>query len=592
MRFALLAVLLICAAVAAPASAHEPGPDHSDTRVELAGTDVAGTVATVEAAAGTEDEGLPVTWCGEPRASDDTQNARFAQELPQFKLVYAYASDRTNRFAAWSDALQADVSLIGRFMGAQSGGRKAPRFDMGTSCGPQYADIQVVALPGARATYVQNLSALKSAVAAQVPEVAGRPRNVLVLADQMSNSSAFNWSGIGESWVDESSAGVPHNAGGLYSALWVPDAMSAPGSDPEGWWPEGLLHELTHNLGAVGENAPHSTPYGHCTDGRDVMCYPDGPLSAPMTYGCPAIPGVMTQVYDCGNDDYFNVSPPAGTYLDQHWNVYDNRYLATCADAAPACGGTTVPDSNPQPPVSTSQPVIGGDARVGATLTASTGGWTNAPTGYAYQWERGDGVTWTAIPGAWGSGYAIPAGDAGARLRVRVIASNADGSTAAHSIGTAPVATPGTGTGAGTGTGTGTGTAGGAGTGTTVIPPPSSGAPNRGRAALRVVRGRGRGKRLATIDFQVTAGRLRALPVRVRLARGRYELRLCSTVGGSRCTRRTLKVARASSVRLPRLTLGVPAGATGRVSYTVRATRGVFSALTAKRPSAGLLLGP
>jgi len=51
---------------------------------------------------------------------------------------------------------------------------------------------------------------------------------------------------------------------------------------------------------------------------------------------------------------------PAGTYLADHWNLYDNRFLGACADAAPACGGTTVPESNPQPPVSTTQPAIAG----------------------------------------------------------------------------------------------------------------------------------------------------------------------------------------------------------------------------------------
>ena len=117
-------------------------------------------------------------------------------------------------------------------------------------------------------------------------------------------------------------------------------------------------------------------------------------------------------------------------------------------------------------------------------------------------------------------------------------------------------------------------------------------APKRGRAPLRITRGRGRGKRLGTIDFRIAGGRLRALPTRIKLARGRYELRLCTTAGGSRCARRKLKVARGSIARLPGLSLGVPSGATGRVTFTVRATRGVFSALTAKRPSAGLLLGP
>jgi hypothetical protein len=215
---------------------------------------------------------------------------------------------------------------------------------------------------------------------------------------------------------------------------------------------------------------------------------------------------------------------------------------------------------------------------VGATLTATTGGWANAPTGFAYQWERSDGLTWNPAPGATGGTYPLTGADVGWRLRVRVIATNADGSTAAYSASTLPVTEA-------------------AATVSTAPPPsPSStqpaAVPNRGRATLRIARGRGRGRRLGTIDFQVTGGRLRALATRVKLMRGRYELRLCTTAGGPRCARRKLRVARTSVARLPGLSIGVPAGATGRVTYTVRATRGVFSALTAKRPSAGLLLGP
>ena len=107
-----------------------------------------------------------------------------------------------------------------------------------------------------------------------------------------------------------------------------------------------------------------------------VMCYPDDPAAPAMTYPCPRIPGVMSQVYDCGGDDYFNVAPAAGTYLADHWNLYDNRFLAACADAAPACGGTTALQTNPQPPVSTTQPAITGEARVGSVLTALAGGST------------------------------------------------------------------------------------------------------------------------------------------------------------------------------------------------------------------------
>jgi hypothetical protein len=574
-------VVLLCLLLAATASAHEPGADHSDTRIELAGTDLAGTVETVEAAAGTEDEGLPATWCGDPLTTDDSANAKFAPTTHQVKVVYAYASDMASRFSGWANALQADVSLIGRFMGAQSGGRRTLQFDMGTRCGPQYLDIQIVQLPGTRTSYASlgsgdRLDRLRSELSGLLSSAPG-PRNILVLGDQLSNSAAFSWSGIGESYLTElKGPSSPHNDGELFSALWVPNALGAPGADPNGWWPEGMLHELTHNLGSVGPNAPHATEYGHCYDGNDVMCYDDDfdPGTYPLTAGCPTIPGVMNQVYDCGNDDYFNVAPAAGTYLATYWNTYDSPYLVACEDARPACGGTTVPDTNPKPPVSTSQPVVLGAARVGSVLTATTGDWTNAPTSYAYQWERGDGLQWAEAPGASGPAYALTDGDAGRRLRVRVIATNGDGSTAAYSAATGAVASP---------------TGDTSTTTTTSTSPP--GVPNRGRASLKVARGRGKGKRIGTIDFQIVSGRLKALPTRVKLARGRYRLSLCTTAA-TRCATRTLRVRRRSIARVPGLSLSVPAGSTGRVRYTLRATRGVFSALTAKRPSAGLLLGP
>ena len=274
-------VLLLCLLLAAPAAAHDLGADHSDWRGELAFADIGGTVETVDRAAGTEGEGLPLTWCGSERTTDNLVNAVFPPTTQQFKVVYAYAADRANRFAAWKDALQADVSLIGRFMGAQSGGRRTPRFDMGTDCGPQYVDVQVVALPGPRASYANDLAALKAAVRLQAPATVGQ-RNVVVLADRMSSSPAGYWSGIGESYVDESTS-APHSQGGLFAALWVPDLEPAPGADPDGWWAEGMLHEMTHNLGAVGDSAPHSSGYGHCYDGYDVMCYHDHPAAPAMT---------------------------------------------------------------------------------------------------------------------------------------------------------------------------------------------------------------------------------------------------------------------------------------------------------------------
>src|SRR6185436_2569106 len=102
--------------------------------------------------------------------------------------VYAYAADRPDRFAGWKNAIQANVAIVQRFLSAQDGGTKGLRFDMGTACGPQYADIQVVPLPGPRAAFVDNFGAVASAVAGALGNTAN-PRNAIVIADGLAGGS-------------------------------------------------------------------------------------------------------------------------------------------------------------------------------------------------------------------------------------------------------------------------------------------------------------------------------------------------------------------------------------------------------------------
>ena len=165
-----------------------------------------------------------------------------------------------------------------------------------------------------------------------------------------------------------------HNSGGLRSVLFTRDGDAAPGAARGGWWPEGFLHEITHNLGAVQWAAPHSTApaaapeksrYGHCWQGADVMCYVEDTGAAHgMQFDCPLIPGTITQGYDCGRDDYYNPAPAPDSYLASHWNIYDSAFMEACTRIAPACGGGEL--WVPAPPVVTEQPVVTGRARRGA----------------------------------------------------------------------------------------------------------------------------------------------------------------------------------------------------------------------------------
>ncbi len=96
------------------------------------------------------------------------------------------------------------------------------------------------------------------------------------------------------------------------------------------------------------------------------------------------------------------------------------------------------------PPANTGPPTIGGSAKEGQSLSASTGTWSGSPTSYAYQWEDCStaGESCANIGGASGSSYLLAASDVGHTLRVVVTATNAGGSTPATSAQTATVTKP------------------------------------------------------------------------------------------------------------------------------------------------------
>ena len=92
-------------------------------------------------------------------------------------------------------------------------------------------------------------------------------------------------------------------------------------------------------------------------------------------------------------------------------------------------------------PVNTTPPTISGTAKVGQTLTAADGTWSNYPTSYAYQWLRcnGGGNSCANVANGTQKTYTLVGADSGNTMRVRVTATNADGSASAQSEQTAAV---------------------------------------------------------------------------------------------------------------------------------------------------------
>jgi hypothetical protein len=110
---------------------------------------------------------------------------------------------------------------------------------------------------------------------------------------------------------------------------------------------------------------------------------------------------------------------------------------STAAVSAPT---TTVVAATPGNRIA---PALTGGSRVGDTLTGTDGAWSPAAESFAYRWQRrAGGGTYADIAGATTNTYTLVAGDAGATVRLRVTATNDDGTGLGYSAATATVIAP------------------------------------------------------------------------------------------------------------------------------------------------------
>ncbi|HEX2214582.1 MAG TPA: hypothetical protein VHH12_14255, partial [Mycobacterium sp.] len=145
---------------------------------------------------------------------------------------------------------------------------------------------------------------------------------------------------------------------------------------------------------------------------------------------CTDLPGATDAAYTPGEDD-----------LDARLRV---------AVSATNNGGTTTATSEPtqpiggrRPPANVALPEVDGLIYNGETAVAQEGTWIGAePIAMEYQWLRCSGDECDDIDGATEAGHEIGAADIGSALRVRVTATNSQGTSSATSPSSAVVEEP------------------------------------------------------------------------------------------------------------------------------------------------------
>ena len=92
------------------------------------------------------------------------------------------------------------------------------------------------------------------------------------------------------------------------------------------------------------------------------------------------------------------------------------------------------------PPANSVAPTVAGTAARGSVLTSAAGTWSGAGNTFAYAWQRDTGAGFANITGATAATYTLQGADEGAKVRVKVTATNVDGSLVAYSDATGAVA--------------------------------------------------------------------------------------------------------------------------------------------------------
>ena len=291
------------------------------------------------------------------------------------QAIYARAANVSDRFAEVDGLIAqyaADVDYQVNVSAAVSGGGRRVRYVTSSDC---KLDIDRVTLSNSGD---DSFGATRNELRAMGYNRSDR--KYLVWVD-----AGVGICGIAELYPDDRpDASNWNNGGGMFARVDAP------------CWGYAEAHELLHTMGAVQDSAPHSTDAGHCRDETDTMCYKDT-SGLSMISVCTNKPSWHV---DCNQDDYFNVDPAPGSYLDTHWNSARSIYLQDSATLPPA------------PSISLSAPTsfyAGTTVGVSATVNVPEGrtftiGWSTSRSDCRFTAATGPSSTFYCPAAATGSG--------------------------------------------------------------------------------------------------------------------------------------------------------------------------------------------
>ncbi|TDV57854.1 ricin-type beta-trefoil lectin domain protein [Actinophytocola oryzae] len=234
------------------------------------------------------------------------------------QAIYVRGDQQADRYGQFVGQFQTFADQIDQAfveVAARTGGVRHVRFVTNAAC---RAVVDNVVIPQSSMSTVDTITA-----ALKTRGYNRTDRKYLYWYENSGCGLAF-----GSGGDDRPGADNPYNAGPHYATL---------GTGCWSW--QASAHELLHTLGAVQRSAPHSSAFGHCWDDEDIMCYDDGGLPNPPGGLVKVCPGAPENQIDCGNDDYFHLNPPAGSYLATHWNVANSQYLTGSSGGAGAITG-------------------------------------------------------------------------------------------------------------------------------------------------------------------------------------------------------------------------------------------------------------